>query len=171
MDLAQRKGVRVDQQLDAEHQRMSDMLSSASGRDFDRMFVQHAIEDHQKDIAKFEQASRNANDPEVRAFAARQLPVLRQHLAQARDIGGQMGLSSGNRQSMRDNNAAPTGDNTVYGNNDEVRYQGKTITGSSSHVTPNADTNSKDIGVNRGLRVTPSDTGNDGGPSGRGSNP
>jgi predicted outer membrane protein len=60
-----------------------DALRSLSGSDFDRAFVEHAIKDHQKEIASYERASKDCQDAEVKAFAAKQLPILRTHLQMA----------------------------------------------------------------------------------------
>ena len=44
------------------------------------------MEDHQKDIQKFQTASQTAADADVKAFAQKTLPVLQQHLKMAQDI-------------------------------------------------------------------------------------
>jgi putative membrane protein len=44
------------------------------------------VEDHEEDIRKFEDAAKNGRDPDIRAFAAKTLPVLRKHLDAAKKI-------------------------------------------------------------------------------------
>lgn len=62
-------------------------LASATGDEFDRTYIRLVgIEDHQTDIALFERASREARDPELRAWAGKTLPTLRSHLEAARSL-------------------------------------------------------------------------------------
>jgi putative membrane protein len=62
-------------------------LASATDDEFDRMYIGLVgIEDHQADIALFERASREASDPELRAWAGKTLPTLRSHLEAARSL-------------------------------------------------------------------------------------
>lgn len=58
-------------------------MDMGSGAEFDRMFMQHMIEDHQKDIAEFERASSELNDAELKQFAQSTLPTLKEHLQMA----------------------------------------------------------------------------------------
>lgn len=50
------------------------------GPDFDRAYMKHMVDDHKKTVTEFGKASREARDPEVKAFAAKQLPTLENHL-------------------------------------------------------------------------------------------
>jgi putative membrane protein len=68
---------------DQEHM---NKLSSLSGDAFDREYMNMMVKDHEKDVKEFEKASTKAKDADVRAFAAKTLPTLREHLQQARDI-------------------------------------------------------------------------------------
>lgn len=62
-------------------------LGKKSGAEFDRDFVREVgIKAHEKDIKLFQKASKDLKDPELKAFAARTLPVLQEHLAQAQKL-------------------------------------------------------------------------------------
>jgi putative membrane protein len=62
-------------------------LGKKIGADFDRGFVREVgIKAHEKDIRLFEKASKDVKDVDLRGFAARTLPVLREHLAKARAL-------------------------------------------------------------------------------------
>lgn len=61
-------------------------LSSLSGDAFDREFIDNAVKGHEKDVKEFEKVSTKAKDPDVRAFATKTLPTLREHLQIARDL-------------------------------------------------------------------------------------
>jgi putative membrane protein len=81
-------------------------LSGLSGDAFDREYVKMMVKDHEKDVKEFEKASTKAQDPDVRAFAAKTLPTLRDHLQQVRDIQSRM-KSSGNTKSADKPTAKP----------------------------------------------------------------
>ncbi len=68
---------------------MSGKLSGKTGAEFDRAFLKEAISHHEKDVALFEKESTSGSDPELKAFAAKTLPTLRQHLQTARSLGQQ----------------------------------------------------------------------------------
>jgi putative membrane protein len=62
-------------------------MAKLTGNDFDRRFVREVgIKDHEKDIKKFEKASENVKDPELKAWVEKTLPKLREHLAQAQKL-------------------------------------------------------------------------------------
>jgi len=78
-----------------DDQKGIDKLSGLSGDAFDREYINMMVKDHEKDVKEFEKASTKAKDPDVRAFAAKTLPTLRDHLQQVRSIQSSM-KSSGN---------------------------------------------------------------------------
>jgi putative membrane protein len=71
-----------------QHKPMLQHLSTLKGREFDAAFQKHAVEDHQKDIEKFKTAAAKAQDPELRSFAEKTLPVLQRHLEAAQNLSG-----------------------------------------------------------------------------------
>jgi putative membrane protein len=76
--LAAAKGVTLPAALPADLQKKLDKL--ARTRHFDSEYLQDVgLKDHRKDIALFEKAARNAKDKEVKAFAAKTLPLLKAH--------------------------------------------------------------------------------------------
>jgi putative membrane protein len=65
--------------------RMED-LSKLSGTDFDKKYISDMIDDHEKDVRNLENTAENASNPDVKAWAAKTLPIVRQHLERARSI-------------------------------------------------------------------------------------
>lgn len=90
--LARAKGVDMPTTLDPAHQAVRDRLMALQGADFDRAYMQDMVSDHTQDLAEFEKASQTASDADVRSWAAARLPVLREHLALARDVNSQVVL-------------------------------------------------------------------------------
>ncbi len=83
--LAQTIGMTPPNSVSAEQKATYDKLSRLSGRQFDREFAQHMVQDH-KDITEFERESKKSGD--VASFAQDTLPVLRKHLQIAEQING-----------------------------------------------------------------------------------
>ena len=67
-------------------QRKMDKVAGLSGSVFERKYVDVMVKDHEKNVKVFEEQSVHGNDPDVRAWAAKALPTLREHLQQVRDI-------------------------------------------------------------------------------------
>jgi putative membrane protein len=91
--LASQKGVNLAKEMEPKHTDMIQDMEKKSGPDFDRAFIEHAIKDHRKDISKFERASRDLNDSELKSFASETLPTLRHHLDEAERIAKSMGVN------------------------------------------------------------------------------
>jgi putative membrane protein len=78
-----RKGIPPEETLARDLQSTVEKLAQLRGREFDVVFKEQVIEDHQKVIALFEKQARQGTDSELKAFAERHLPRLREHLAVA----------------------------------------------------------------------------------------
>ncbi|AKJ30596.1 DUF4142 domain-containing protein [Caldimonas brevitalea] len=90
--LAARKSVNLPTEVPAGQVPTLEKLTNARGTDFDRAFVQTiGVSAHKTDISLFEKAANTAQDPEVRAWAAKILPKLREHLAAAQKLPGASG--------------------------------------------------------------------------------
>jgi putative membrane protein len=83
--LAQTKGVTLPADVDDESKKMSDKLSKLSGKDFDKTYINGMVDDHEKDVKEFEKASKDAKDPDLKAWASKTLPTLQDHLKMAKD--------------------------------------------------------------------------------------
>jgi putative membrane protein len=66
-------------------------LQKKTGRSFDKAYVKMMVSDHKDDIGEFQKASQKANDRDIKAIAAKMLPILQMHLdsAQALEKGGE----------------------------------------------------------------------------------
>lgn len=59
---------------------------SGTGAAFDRGFLEAQVKMHQEAIALFEKEANGGGDTDLKAFAQKQLPALRNHLKQAQDL-------------------------------------------------------------------------------------
>jgi putative membrane protein len=73
----------------AEH----DRLSKLSGEAFDRAYMRLMVEDHRKVANEVRIESRSGKDPDVKAWAAKTLPTIEEHLKQAEEANKAVGTS------------------------------------------------------------------------------
>lgn len=70
---------------DRQHAATKDRLSKLDGTSFDRSYVNAMVADHQKAIDEFTARTKSA-DADVRAFAEKTLPALKDHLQRAQAL-------------------------------------------------------------------------------------
>ncbi len=90
--LARSKGIEAPTALEPSQQAVRDRLSALSGNDFDRAYMSEMVRDHTEDIALFERATEISTDPDLKAWATQSLPMLREHLALARQVNSEVVL-------------------------------------------------------------------------------
>jgi putative membrane protein len=93
-DLARRKGLTVPEVTDDAHVKDLASLAQLSGADFDKKYASMMVDDHGKAVSLFEETARSAKDKDLRAFAQKLAPRLREHLQMARDLSGKLGAPS-----------------------------------------------------------------------------
>lgn len=76
--------------LDADAQKHIDDMKKMKGKEFDKHYVDMMVDDHDKDVSKFEDESKNAKNDAVKAFAAKTLPVLQKHQERIKSIKASM---------------------------------------------------------------------------------
>ncbi len=88
--LAQQKKVMLPPDVSPAHKEMMAKLSKLSGAEFDRAYVMAMVEDHEKDVTAFTATAKGAVDADLKAYAAKTLPTLKEHLQMIRDIAAKM---------------------------------------------------------------------------------
>jgi putative membrane protein len=86
MAIAKTKNITLPNEPDADHQKMKADLAAKSGADFDKAYVDAMVSGHKKVASMFEDASKNCKDADLKAFAAKTLPTIKSHLAEAEAI-------------------------------------------------------------------------------------
>jgi len=87
MSIITAKGVSAPAGTDKEHDALRARLEKLQGSAFDQAYATAMVNDHTKDIKEFETAARST-DPQVKDFAQKTLPTLREHLKMAQDAQG-----------------------------------------------------------------------------------
>ena len=81
--IAAKKNITLPGDMDAKHKAVSDRLSKLTGAAFDRAYMQAMVADHTKAVADFKRESQTGKDPDIKAFAAKHLPTIEDHLKTA----------------------------------------------------------------------------------------
>lgn len=88
--LAKAKSITVPSVPGADAQKHIDELKTKKGADFDKAYVDLMVDDHKEDIEEFQKAADDAKEPEIKALAAKTLPVLKEHLQKIQAIQSSM---------------------------------------------------------------------------------
>jgi putative membrane protein len=86
MAIAKSKSISLPLILDDKHQKDLDDLNKKTGADFDKIYVDHMVDDHQKKEKLLKDQAENGTDQELKAFARKTLPVVQAHLETIKNI-------------------------------------------------------------------------------------
>ncbi|HTX33400.1 MAG TPA: DUF4142 domain-containing protein [Bryobacteraceae bacterium] len=88
--LATSKGMSLPTALDPKDETVKRRLSGLTGSAFDHAYMEDMVKDHKHDIAAFQHEADHGMDPDVKAFAAKTLPILQEHLRLAEQAQEQL---------------------------------------------------------------------------------
>jgi putative membrane protein len=92
---AQSKNITLPAELDAKHKALRDRLAKLPTDAFDRQYMNEMVMDHQHDVMAFKREASSGKDADLKAWAARTLPTLEEHLKMAKDAAMKVGASTG----------------------------------------------------------------------------
>lgn len=84
--LAAKKGVTLPSEMDKSQQSEQDKLAKLTGKKVDKEYATYTVKDHEKDLKEFQKAATDSKDPDVKAWAAKMVPILEDHLATAKQL-------------------------------------------------------------------------------------
>lgn len=84
--LASKKGVTLPKEMSKKGREALDKLAKLSGPDFDKGYLEMEIKDHSKDLSAFQKETKSGKDPDVKAWAAKTVSAIEEHLKMARDL-------------------------------------------------------------------------------------
>jgi putative membrane protein len=79
-EIAGRKNITLPTTLSAKDQATVDRLSKLNGKEFDRAYMRDMVSDHRMDVNEFKHEADRGTDADLKAFAAKTLPTLEEHL-------------------------------------------------------------------------------------------
>ena len=69
-------------------------LRGLSGAQFDQQYLQAMVQDHQQDVAAFQTEAQQGQNPKIKGYAENVLPMIKQHLAEARELSSNSGMAA-----------------------------------------------------------------------------
>ncbi|SNC77238.1 putative membrane protein [Hymenobacter gelipurpurascens] len=84
--LAAKKNITLPATLGDDHQKVLKDVTEEKGTEMDKEYLKEMVKDHEEDVKEFTKASVKASDPEIKAFATKQVPVLQHHLEMAQKM-------------------------------------------------------------------------------------
>ncbi|HEX4173435.1 MAG TPA: DUF4142 domain-containing protein, partial [Acetobacteraceae bacterium] len=84
--IAEQQNITLPTQLDTKDASEYRKLSGLNGTAFDQAYAQGAVTDHQQDIALFRKEAQSGQDPALKSYAQKTLPILEQHLQLAQSL-------------------------------------------------------------------------------------
>lgn len=108
--LAGSKGVELTSEVNSKHAGTHEKLKGESGTDFDKEFLSVVVSGHEKCVKNFKDAAENAEDSEVKSWAAKMLPALQGHLEKAEELSSAPTVKTG---ATSDGTVATEPDNTA----------------------------------------------------------
>jgi putative membrane protein len=97
--LAQQKNWTLPSEPKASDKSKKDRLSKMTGADFDKAYMRDMVQDHQADVKEFQKCATSCSDPDLKAWAAKTLPTLQDHLKMAQDGAKQVGAMNASKPS------------------------------------------------------------------------
>ena len=86
MAIAKQQNLTLPTKLNSEAMATEKRLQNESGKSFDKAYSQDMVQDHKQDIADFQKEANSGQDPALKGFAQKYLPVLQQHLQMAQQL-------------------------------------------------------------------------------------
>lgn len=122
--LADGKNVKLPAEPDAKHKAMAKVMSGLKGDAFDQRYLkQGGLADHQATHKLLDRVQNKAKDADLKAYAAKTITAVDQHLTMAQDVAGKHGVGNPRATAMK-NATSDTGTGSS-------RSSATTTTGSS----------------------------------------
>jgi putative membrane protein len=86
--LAAKKNITLPTDLGSHKSTMDSLSKETDG--FDKAYVNEMVSDHEADLKEFQKQAQNSSDPDVKAFAAKVVPVIQKHLDAIKAIEAKM---------------------------------------------------------------------------------
>jgi putative membrane protein len=88
--LADKKGIPVAKEMDKKHRQLLTKLAGKAGAEFDQAYMKHMVMDHKEALALYQGQAKGGKDEDLKAFAAKTVPVVRDHLKSAQALAGRL---------------------------------------------------------------------------------
>ena len=87
--IGQQENLNLPTKPDTAQENEDHRLNRMSGSQFDSPYIRYETQDRRKDVADFRREAQSGQDPGIKGFAQKYLPVIEQHLQMAESLNGQ----------------------------------------------------------------------------------
>lgn len=102
MQLASTKGITLPTAPDAKHQALMTKMQQLTGTNFDREYIKNAgVKDHTKVLKEFQKEASGGRDADAKAYAAKYVPAIQDHLHMAQGMAHAMMGTNTNSNTMK----------------------------------------------------------------------
>ena len=148
MGIASTKGVTLPTALDDKHKADVAKMSQLSGAEFDRAYVKEAgVKDHNKAAKLFQGEADKGKDADVKAFAAKTLPTVQEHLRMAQDLDNGMRAT----KSAAGGNDNMSGNSNMSGDSHKSKNKNKNSNTSGNSNMSNANMSNSNTSDNSNM--------------------
>jgi putative membrane protein len=91
LKLADQKRIAPAQAMDQKHRALADRMAALRGPEFDREYMRHMVHDHEQAVGLVQSEAKNGKDADLKEFASKTLPTLKEHLKMAKDLADREG--------------------------------------------------------------------------------
>ncbi|MGD9507496.1 MAG: DUF4142 domain-containing protein [Geminicoccaceae bacterium] len=89
--IAKSKGVTPPDSASLMQQAKTAATGILPGATFDRTYINTQVEDHKTTLELLQNEAANGNDPDLKAFAQKYVPMIQEHLTEAENVQQQLG--------------------------------------------------------------------------------
>lgn len=141
--LAASKNITLPTDMDAKHRNAMDKLNGMSGTEFDKAYMKQMVKDHEAAVKLFSRQAERGDDADTKAFAAKTLPILQDHLQMARTINDSVSnVRNGNNNMNTNSNSRNMNMNS---NNGNMNMNGNTNTNRNTNTNSNRSNTNDNI--------------------------
>ena len=89
--IARDAGMNFPDKPEADYESKVKQFRSEADKSFDKDFVRHMVDSHMKGVDLFTRASKELKNVQLRSFAEKTLPTIKEHLTTAKRLEGEVG--------------------------------------------------------------------------------
>lgn len=154
MQLASTKGVTLPTALDDKHKADVTKMSQLSGAAFDSAYVKEAgVKDHNKAVKLFQGEADKGKDADLKAFAAKTLPTVQDHLRMAQELDNGMHAtkSAAGGNANMSGNTNTSGNTNMSGDRHKSKNKNKNSNMSNSNMSDNSNMSNSNMAGNSNM--------------------
>jgi putative membrane protein len=87
-------GIDAPKALDPQHDQIRQKLTTLHGKALDEQYMQVMVQDHNKTVSLFQQEERSGSSPQLKSFAAKTLPIIKEHQTMATELARKVAQAS-----------------------------------------------------------------------------